>query len=185
MKKIYKLLFVFVLLFSCSSNDSEDDNTNDATSIDLLTGINAKQDDISGYYLLGNPNVRMPLNIASTSIIAFPNPSTGYLSVKLMMTNDVISDVWIVPGRVDKEQFQNVDFDDILTGITYTIDEISDIATESFNDLDNNELVFNLESLETGYYRVFIKTNQNLYWDNIYLDNGNGLDITEIFDYWD
>ena len=53
----------------------------------------------------------------------------------------------------------------------------------SFNDLELENITIDLQGFETGYYRFFIKTNQTLYWDNIYIDN-NGADVSQLFDFW-
>ena len=45
----------------------------------------------------------------------------------------------------------------------------------------NNEVLLNLESLEDGYYRVFIKINGQLEWHNIYKGS---VDITSFIDRW-
>ena len=72
----------------------------------------------------------------------------------------------------------------MLTNTTYSIEEVSEASLISFNNLSSNNITLNLEGYNTGYYRVFIKTDSNLYWDNIYIDN-EGVDITEFFDSWE
>ena len=183
---MYKLLKVFcisVLFISCSSDDDASSTQNDPTAINLVTGINARQDNLSSALKLGNPNVRMPLNISSTSIIAFPNPVVNFLSIEIFQTNEIITDVWLVRAEANKI-FENTDFNEVFDANTYTVNQVSQASIQSFNDLSNTNILLNLEGLETGYFRVFIKTDQNLYWDNIYLDI-SGVDINELFDFWD
>ncbi|MBO3116851.1 hypothetical protein J4050_08840 [Winogradskyella sp. DF17] len=179
--KYLVILFVSAIFLSCSDDDV-DNTTNLETAIDLVTGINAKQD-TNSIFQLGNPNVRMPIGFTSLSIIAFPNPVNSALNISLSQTNEVITNVWLVRANAEKI-FQDTDFDAIYTENTYTIDEVSQASIQEFNGFSNNEIILNLEGLDTGYYRVFIKTDDSLYWDNIYVDN-DGVDITEFFDFWE
>lgn len=179
--KYFVIFFVSAILLSCSDDDV-DNTTNLETAIDLVTGINAKQD-VTSVFQLGNPNVRMPIGFNSLSIIAFPNPVNSALNISLSQTNEVLTNVWLVRANAEKI-FQDTDFDAIYNEDTYTINEVSQASIQEFNGFSNNEITLNLEGLDTGYYRVFIKTDDGLYWDNIYLDN-DGLDITELFDFWE
>ncbi|WP_439152408.1 hypothetical protein [Winogradskyella sp.] len=185
MKVKFNIHVVILLLFTllaCSSDDNNN-NGNNEIDIDLVTGIFARQDSFSAGFRLGNPNVRMPLSISSTSIVAFPNPVNNFLSIEISQTNEVITDVWLVSANAN-QIFQDTDFDEVYNENTYTINQISQVSIQSFNDLSNTNLMLNLESFETGYYRVFIKTDQSLFWDNIYVDN-DGVNITEFFDSWE
>ncbi len=181
--KFHIILCVFLTIFSCSSDDGDDRKSVDETAIDLVTGIYPRSDSFSQSFRLGNPNVRMPLNISSVSIIAYPNPVVEFLTIQIFQTNDLITDVWLVKANAN-QIFQDTNFEDILDQNTYTESEISQASIQSYSDISNNNITLNLEGFETGYYRVFIKTNENLYWDNIYVDN-NDLDITEFFDSWE
>ncbi|WP_299113477.1 hypothetical protein [uncultured Winogradskyella sp.] len=179
--KFYIIIISFLTVFACSNDD--DGGSSNKTAIDIVTGINARQDNLSAGFRLGNPNVRMPLNISSVSVIAFPNPVRDFLSIQISQTNEVITDIWLVDANANKI-FQDTDFNAILNENTYTVNEISQASMQSYNDLSNTNINLNLEGFETGYYRVFIKTDQSLYWDNIYVDN-DGADITEFFDSWE
>jgi len=169
------------LLFSCSNDD---DNTNglDFTAIDLVTGIDVAENSYSQGYRLGNPNNRMPKNFSSTSIYAVPNPASNNLFLELIQTDELITDVWFVKANAQMI-FQEINFEEILNENTYTTSQISQVSINAINDLSTSNLLINLEGYEAGYYKVFINTNESLYWDNIYIDNDD-LDITELFESW-
>lgn len=184
MKLKISYLFILLLTFFILSCSNDDDGGNNATDIYIVTGLVAKSSNFSEGFLLGNPNTRMPLNFTSTSIIAYPNPVINALSIELTQTEEVISDIYLIEAVSKKNSFQNVDFEELLTNTTYSIEEVSEASLISFNNLSSNNITLNLEGYNTGYYRVFIKTDSNLYWDNIYIDN-EGVDITEFFDSWE
>ena len=179
--KFYALLLCTLIVFGCS-NDDGNSSSNNTTAINLVTGVNAKSD-VNSIFRLGNPNVRMPIGLSSVAIIAYPNPVISALSIEISQTNEVMTDVWLVNANA-QQIYQDIDFDEILNENTYTVNEISQASVQAFNDLSNTNITLNLDGFNTGYYRVFIKTNQSLYWDNIYIDN-NGTDITEFFESWE
>lgn len=177
---IYILIAGFAII-SCS----EDDNASsvDPKAIDLVTGIVVAQDINSEGYGLGNPNIRMPKNLSSIYVYAYPNPTSNNLTVGLSQTTDNITDVWFVKANAQMI-FQETDFEELLNENTYTTSEISQVSTHAINDLSVSNITLNLEGYEAGYYKVFIKTDESLYWDNVYIDN-NGVDISELFESWD
>ncbi|SEC23402.1 hypothetical protein SAMN05192540_2682 [Maribacter dokdonensis] len=172
MKKIYLLLFT-LLLIGCEK-DAPENNSTDETQIDLITGINIRSFVNSPATRLGNPNINN-----NNNFIAFPNPPIGTLFIT---SNNVISDVWIVPSTAEKS-FQQVDFNEILKSDLYTENEINSLSDSKFLNQNSNNLTLNLENLDVGYYKVFVKINGTFYWENIYSSDGSQ-EIEELIDFW-
>ena len=174
--KFLKLTLLIIILFSiisCSS-DNEDNNTKSGTDIKLVTGINIRNSEFSQPIQLGNPNI-----LTNNQFIIYPNPTLGLLRLK---SNSDISDVWIIPAKANKS-YQKTDFTAILTSEMYNETLITSNAEMEITDLTTTNLTINLNELNYGYYRVFVKINGKIYWDNIYFQDNN-MDIEDLNNYW-
>lgn len=175
MKKKLTLIFVLVL-FSCSNDQNNSPNSNDETQLDLVTGIFARQSANSPPTVLGNPNVLI------SEFVMYPNPSIDFLFVE-SQDNSTISDIWFVRANADKI-FQDTDFGTILNSNLYAESDIELNSQLQLRDLDVSNSTINLENLGSGYYRVFVKIDNRIMWDNIYIDRGNQA-FEDLIDFWD
>ncbi|WP_338376577.1 hypothetical protein [uncultured Flavobacterium sp.] len=174
MKKLLLIILSIFTLNSCNKNDDNDEI--DATTIDLITGINFRQTFDDTPLSLGNPN-----NHTNNIFVIYPNPSIDFLSIA---SNENITKVWIMPGNPNKIH-QQTDFSTIYSPNTYTESQIQTKSLLELNDLNSTNVLIDLNSLNTGYYRVFLKINDAIYWDNIYLEkNGDENSINEIINFW-
>ncbi|WP_353778896.1 hypothetical protein [Winogradskyella sp. 3972H.M.0a.05] len=167
------LILTLLLLVSCN-NDDENNNITSETQIDLVTGINVRQDEFSTPIQLGNPNV-----FTNNQFITFPNPATEALS---LLSPQGITDVWIVPANADKI-YQETNFSSILNSDLYAETLIQQNTELGFSDLNSTNLILNLEDLSSGYYKVFVKINGSIFWENIYIA-GNNFEIDDLINYW-
>lgn len=167
------IILALLILISCS-NDDENNNSTSETNIELVTGINIRNSEFSAPIKLGNPNV-----LTNNQFIAYPNPPAGALSLS---APENISDVWITSANAEKI-YQQTDFSTILNSDLYAESEIELNAEIEAIDLNSTNIVLNLENLSSGYYRVFVKINGTLYWDNIYIPESN-FEIDDLINYW-
>ena len=167
------IIFALLIITSCS-NDDENNISTTETNIELVTGINIRDSGSSASIQLGNPNV-----LTDNQFIAYPNPPAGALSLS---ASENISDVWITPANAEKLYLQ-ADFNSILNSDLYAESLIESNAEMEFINLNSTNLVLNLENLTSGYYRVFVKINGTLYWDNIYIPESN-FEIDDLINYW-
>lgn len=172
MKKIM-ITFILLLFLSCSSDD-ENNNSTTPTDIALVTGINIRSSSFSAPIQLGNPNV-----FTNNQFIAYPNPPAGALSVSASQN---ISDVWIIPANGVKI-YQQEDFSSILNSDLYTEPIVESNAEMEFTNLNTPDIILNLDQLTAGYYRVYVKIGGILYWDNIYIPDGNFV-IDDLINFW-
>ncbi|WP_272022432.1 hypothetical protein [Olleya namhaensis] len=174
MRNYVLLLILFLSIFSCT--DCEDDAIIEVNQedIDLVTGLDIRQDEFSEVIRLGNPNI-----LQGQSIV-FPNPAVNYLNIK---TNNSLnlSSVWIVDGY-QRKIYQDINFDTTLNSNLYSEDFLNANARLDFLDNSSSNLQINLENLTEGYYRVFVKINDAIEWHNIYKGD---ITIQELIDYWD
>lgn len=167
------LAFGLLLLFSCS-NDDDNNNPITGTEIEVVTGINIRSSPYSESIELGNPNI-----FTNNQFITYPNPPAGALSLSAQGN---ISDIWITPAN-EVKIFQQTDFSILLNADLYAPSLIESKAVMEFTGLNTQNIVLNLESLTSGYYKVFVNINGTLYWDNIYVPNNN-FEIDDLINYW-
>ncbi len=172
MKKM-TIIFTLLLLISCSDDDGNNISTSE-TDIELVTGINIRNSEFSAAIRLGNPNV-----FTNNQFIAYPNPPAGALS---LLASENISGVWITTANAEKI-YQQTDFNSILNSDLYAESIIELNSEMEFTNLNSTNLVLNLENLTSGYYKVFVKINGNIYWDNIYVPENN-FEIDDLINYW-
>ncbi len=169
--------FLFTLLILTSISCQKENGTVDTSSadIDLITGM--EMTEITGTPIgsIGNPNV---LNDA---FAIYPNPTNEEISILSLDQSD-ITDCWIIKGNT-KKMFQDIDFDNVLHSNLYTENELDGKALKLISDLEHYSIKLNLSDFESGHYRLFIKINGDIKWDNIYIlrDNESYLDLFDTF----
>ncbi|SDR86883.1 hypothetical protein SAMN05216503_1217 [Polaribacter sp. KT25b] len=170
MKKV--IIFLVVVSFmNCSNNDNDSENE---VAINLVTGINLVDTFGSKTGELGNPN-----KFNNNNFVFYPNPSVDLLNIKSV---EKISKIWITSANSSKKYLQT-DFNSILNSDLYIEDEIESNAKLKFIDLNSSEIKIDLISLEIGYYRVFVKINESIYWENIFVGVNNA-EIDDLINYW-
>ena len=174
MKKTIFILFT-ILTISCNNSDETINPTN-SNDINLVTGINFRQTFDDPPFELGNPNI-----LVNNMFVIYPNPAN--LTVFLSSTQN-ITDVWIVPASPEKI-YQDLDFSTILNTNLYNEQSIISNSNFSLTAQSSTNLSLNIGTLATGYYRVFVKIGGNIYWDNLYKNNGSSPEqIAEIVNFW-
>jgi hypothetical protein len=89
--------------------------------------------------------------------------------------------VWIIPASPEKI-FQDTNFEMILNSNIYSEMELTEKAFLEINNTNSTAVPINFENLDPGYYRVFIKTNNTIMWDNIlFIDDGQ---LADVMDFW-
>lgn len=157
MKKL--LILISVLALSCT-NDKTSAPT-EKTALNLVTGINCRQtSDLNEIPLqLGNPNV-----LVSNMFFVYPNPSNEFVQIT---ANQNISSIWIVSATPEK-LYQDVNFSSILNTDLYSEQTIVSNSKVSVTGPSATTFRINIGNLVNGYYKVFVKINGKIYWDNLY-----------------
>jgi hypothetical protein len=101
-----KTIFILLTILTISCNNSDETiNPTNSTAINLVTGINFRQNFDDQPLELGNPNI-----LVNNMFVIYPNPANA--TVFLSSTQNV-TDVWIVPASPEKI-YQDLDFSTIL-----------------------------------------------------------------------
>ncbi len=154
-----KSLFIVLSILTLSCNNDETSNQSNNKDLKLVTGINLRQNFDDPPLKLGNPNV-----LVNNKFAIYPNPAQNMVSI---LAQDNVTDVWLVPATPEKI-YQSVNFSSILTNNLFSEQSISSNSIISVNSQSSNNLMINLETLEKGYYKVFVKIDGVIYWDNLY-----------------
>ncbi|WP_067144990.1 hypothetical protein [Pseudotamlana agarivorans] len=172
--KFLALFTLFITAVGCSSDDGNN-HSNGETDMTLVTGLNLRSSEISPPYQVGNPNA-----LIADQLIVYPNPTLGILNIK---ANSGISDVWIIPSQANKI-YQQTDFSTILNSNLYDESKIASHAELEITDMTASRVIFDLKEIKFGYYKVFVKIDGKIYWENIYFQDNN-TDIEDLINYWE
>lgn len=173
MKKLILMVIVLTLFISCGDNDEEDF---DPTRLDIVTGLNLKNDAGQPIVSWGNPNVTL-----TTSVVLFPNPAIDILRVQ---ASTGIINIWIVNGFPSR-RFFDTNFSQVFADNPFQQGEIEASASRTFDNLNGNNLTLNVSDISQGYYRLFVQLqNGSIISDNIYIDRSGNPDLTGI-NFWD
>ncbi|MGK4568571.1 hypothetical protein [Flavobacterium sp. 3HN19-14] len=138
------LIIISIFALSCSG----DDNLPDATALNLITGINCRQNFDDAPLKIGNPNI-----FVNNKFVIFPNPATSNVYI---LSQENITNIWVVPSDPQKI-YQDTDFNAILNSGLYTETSIIAKSDLSINAQPSDHINLDITGLEKGYYKVFIK----------------------------
>lgn len=166
--------YLIILLLVTGINCSGDEENLEPTDINLVTGIDIKAFEESVPTRLGNPNT-----FNHDQFAVSPNPVKKFLRIKSIGN---MTDIWILPGK-SSNSYKGTAFQQVLSSDLYSENTIADKSVLKLDDLDWSEFALNIESLDPGYYKVFIKINGNIFWENIYVSKDN-FELQDLINYW-
>ncbi len=172
MKTIAGILLSILILVSCQNDD--DSPIASELDIELVTGIHAQNSQLGPVIKLGNPNV------ISNRAIMYPNPTIDMLRIE-NTSNTELTDVWIVKANA-QNIFQDIDFNDVLNSNLYSVVEIENVSDYYFSFNTNGDAIINIEDFENGFYKVFVRINSQIEWNNVYV--GNDMNISDLSNFW-
>jgi hypothetical protein len=168
MKRI--IIILVVLFFVRCSKDDDMNNSENQIDINLVSGINL----INNFGIktgeFGNPNI-----LNNNNFDFFPNPAIDILNLYSM---ENVTKIWIRPANSSKNYLQT-NFELILNSELYSENEIESGAELKFIDSNLSGIKINLRSLEPGYYKLFVKANEKIYWENIFVG-----EVQDLINYW-
>jgi hypothetical protein len=173
-----KKLFILISILAISCNKDETDVQTDKNSINLVTGVNFRQDTNDTGLKLGNPNV-----LVNNKFLLYPNPANESVYI---LAQENVTDVWFVSANPEKIH-QDVNFSNILSTNLYTEQSIITNSNFYLNGQSSNSFKMNIGTLAKGYYKVFVKIGGRIYWDNLYKyenQDNNEEQFNKINDFW-
>ena len=119
---------------------------------------------------IGNPDVLLDYSLSNSyranymELSSFPNPSSGIMVIYFHPFNDDIKTrLWIVPATFPGSGSEFITF----SGATFSPGQhalLDTLVEQSHSDVIQE---FQLRDLPEGYYRIYMKANDILLWDNI------------------
>ncbi|MDP5201046.1 hypothetical protein [Flavobacterium sp. DG2-3] len=172
------LIFISILAISCTNDDKTPET--DKTSINLVTGVNFRQTTDDMGLKLGNPNT-----LVNKKFLIYPNPARNNNMLYISAQGD-ITEIWFVPATPEKV-YQSVDFSTILKNNLYSEQSIISSSELSFNELSTSNPKLDIKTLDKGYYKIFVKIEGTIYWDNLYVytdAEDNEEDFNKLQNFW-
>jgi hypothetical protein len=162
-----KILFILILIMALSCNNDETETQTDKTALSLVTGVNFREtgDPNEIPRQLGNPNI-----LVNNKLFLYPNPAIENVYIS---AQENVTDVWLVPANPEKIH-QELNFNSILNTKLYSEQSIISSSNLSLNGQSSKSIGINIGKLPTGYYKVFVKINGEIYWDNLYKYENQG-----------
>lgn len=175
-----KKLFLLISILALSCAKDETNNSTDKTALNLVTGINCRQtlDQNEIALKLGNPNI-----LVNNKFKIYPNPANESVYI---LAQENVTDVWLVSAKPEKIH-QELNFSSILNTNLYSEQTISSNSNFSLNGQSSRNIAVNIATLTKGYYKVFVKIDGEIYWDNLYKyeNQANNEDqFNKINDFW-
>lgn len=166
MKHLAIVLLSFFVLGCSSSDESTSPQVlppTQATSMSLVSGINLRQNFDDPAYELGNPNT-----LTANKFVMYPNASSGLFYI---MPQGTITAVYVVPATAEKI-YQDINFSTLLHNALYTQQDIANNSVYGQTNFSSStDIAVIISSFPKGYYKVFVKIDGQMYWDNLYKYN--------------
>lgn len=158
-------LFILISILALSCNNDDTNNITDKNALNLITGINVRNTSDDLGLKLGNPNA-----LVSNKFLIYPNPANELVYIS---AQENVTDIWFVKANPEKI-YQDINFSNILNTDLYSEQSIISHSNFSLSGQSSNKISLNIGTLEKGYYRVFIKIEGKIYWDNLYKYDNQG-----------
>jgi len=165
-RPFYLLIGISFLLLSCKKADS--DYRASGSSTVVISGFEVRNDMGQKMADIGNPDIHTRDSsgsdfIAHFNIITYPNPAKDRMAIYFTQTLcGIKTRLWIVPATFTGPGSENVSFPGQA------------IIAPAEKPLLDTVVYMNwwykylqIRDLPEGYYRVYMKTNGILLWDNI------------------
>jgi len=163
MRTIITMLLLSGLFYSCNK-DATTSFSNFQTPI--VTGFAFT--DASGNHtgqIIGNPNTNLgggPLG--GPLLLVFPNPANKFVYATIGNYGSSNAEFWIVPALYDATpNYSNIDIgsNSLIVG-SYAVMQIT--------SSDKRIVLLDAGNLSSGYYRVYCRYGDNIYWDNLIIE---------------
>ena len=184
MYKIILLSFVFIITISCDNNEIKNDNIETVNIYDIktVTGIYLRKSNNDEYLKLGNPYSK-----TESYLSIFPNPvADDVISISVnelyaSNSNNSLSDVWFLkcnPVKTDNTiELKKIDY------LESEINQKSNYHLKPNIENLNGGFFIDVRGYQSGYYKIFIKSNDTIVWDIIYIQEQD-FSFEKFVEYW-
>jgi hypothetical protein len=160
-------VLLLTIVFGCSKTDDSSIRLADMDT-PTLTGFVLRDVSGSPVGIIGTPNVNSQLtgdpSAINYSIVAYPNPCKRILALMIQTPNPNASQkIWIVKGKTDAT-LSNSGINLGMNTATAGGQPLLQATTSG------TSLTLDVSSLPSGYYRLYVKVEDKLLYDNLILN---------------
>jgi|GEM_PF-1331177 len=167
MKATYKLIFIFTAILtvvSCTKKDADIRSSGFETPI--MKGYYVRDTDGSTMAVIGSPDVKLGSESNDYSseyfFSFFPNPCTSFCAVFIKApTGHLPGKLWIT----------RADFYEQTSGLATNSVNMSSLVVGGSplvqTEFTSDYLIVDISTLEEGYYRIYLKVDEYLLYDNL------------------
>lgn len=169
MRKI-KLLFIGTILITMSCSKEDSDMRLAEFDIPVLTGFELRDEQGSLMRVIGTPNIKLGSESNDYNskyfFSSYPNPCRDICAIFIKTPNSIEKkQIWIVQAL----------YNDITTNTTANLGNTSLLGVGGTpivqSEITSNNAVFDLRSLNEGYYRIYLKVDDLILYDNLIVTN--------------
>jgi hypothetical protein len=158
---VYKYIWVILLFFIIGCTKEEGSFRTSEFETPKISGYYCRTDRAILKDIVGVPNVILEKKSLPYSLIVFPNPAENSCMINLRPFSDGINKkIWITPAEFEKPIPENA--------ITLGMNNIRVGGMPVYqNEFTTEAIRINISSFEEGYYRVYLKVEGELFYDNL------------------
>jgi hypothetical protein len=172
--RLFNVACLFILgmmTISGCSKATDDFKTSVKTRV-MIRGIECRTPDGVHFYTLGNPDIRLrypennsdPMELA---LVCYPNPANNNFYLYIGSESSIQqARVWLVPAV-----FTDPTPDMVLFPGNSIISPVSTSLPDTVLTLKNSSVHLKFAGLQSGFYRLYLKSGKLLLWDNIMIYN--------------
>lgn len=160
-QKTFFISFIILILSEGCNKVIDDDFRTSELQAPTITGFYLTNEYGEYIGVKGVPNVKNSVN-NQTKMVVYPNPCRVSFTISTFMDNQ-IKQCWIVRGNTDFGD-EGIIIDNGM--VNSKIGGMPLLKTEFFS----RDVSFDVSLLDPGYYRVYLKTESHLLYDNIVIN---------------
>jgi hypothetical protein len=158
--KLTLFFSVMAALVSCTQ-ETEELRTGEL-HIPTCTGFNYKDNFNQLRGIIGVPNNKLVSNINSFTLSVYPIPAQN--NVKVIINNNSSKKIWLTQAQVSGELNYNLNY------LNAPLLVVGGSPLISFNNVTEDQLVIDISFLPQGYYRLYVKVDDQILWENLILN---------------
>lgn len=167
-RTLYLSLFLLFLVISCSKSSS--DYRASGSNTVVIRGYEVRDDVGRKLADIGNPDINLSYppgtNTNATLVLfSFPNPASDEMYLLVGPTggvNNAKARIWIVPAILQNQENETIAFPGgtLIAPLERPLLDTTFMIASSIHN-------FRIKGVQKGYFRIYVKSEGILLWDNI------------------
>lgn len=154
------LITFTTLMSSCSASDEP--LRLGETNSPICTGFNFKNGENAPYGIVGIPNNKLLSDDKLKLLAAYPIPAKFTLGIITNISSN--KKIWLTKAVISSSLNNNIYY------FNSPFQIVGGAPIISLNDVLDQEITINVANLPKGYYRLYLKTDDDLLWENIIIE---------------